>query len=1220
MLSLLDRTLLRAFSVLERYDRRARPRTGADPTAGALLAEGRVAAGRYRLEAVLGEGGMGRVWLAEDQLEHRRVAFKEMRAQVGGARPELDVAFKREFYTMTKLQHPNTVRVFDSGMLPSGDRYISMELVRGKDLSDLLKRGPLELKQLYRMLIDLANVLGFIHSRLFVHCDIKSANIRVAERGAVKVMDFGLMHQLGTPAGGQLKGTPHYMAPEVPRGGIIDARTDLYSLGVLAYELATGQLPFTGKTLTQIISQHLDKPPPPMRSVRQVPEGFEQIVQKLLAKDPAQRFQDSGELVRALSALSGISADVQDYGARTSYLHSAELIGRDGEQKQLKDALDALLAGKGRSILLTAPAGVGKTRLLQEFRLAVKLADVPFFIGHCRAEGQAPMAALVEALSQLVSMVPTEVLQQHGPVLARMLPAIAERGVAFVAPPPAANPKAVQFEALRALVRETARVRPFILCLEDLHWADSTTIEFMNVVIRELAGTKAMVLGTFRSNEVDRFAPTYATIDENVASELKVLPLTQADVTTLIVTMLRGIQLPTAFTDAMFATTAGNAFFVTETMRALIEQQALKVEAGKWSLSGAPKLPQSIEDAVTQRLSSLTATTLTLCRCIAPLGRVLDLELVKRVSQLTDEQLFATLDELVERQFLTKLEEQYYFSHDTVRAGIYRATPDHERAAAHERIGITLEALRSRDLEANAATLGYHFARGKSLDKAVRYLGQAGARALGSGLMLEGTRLLSEAADLQEKNGAGQAELVDAWARLVDVGSLAHPPTCVKFAEKLGPVIEQRIGGSEGFKAFNAEVRRLEERPGLTGKKKLTRIWSDQPIDPRSDDPLHLVPKLVGYRNAQALAYGALGQTPKAMELLGKLLADNPDPGPFRAATQISKTVGLFHMGMWGPLRAEAEQAHAWFEKHLATVGVLPTRMVWNHCATFYWLCNARGAMGLSEDTALYDRGLELASRHGFGDWRFFMPLTRNAAAAVTGIPERMQDTYGPVADIIKKLGNPPLMEARLSLFLPVFYLQRAEVALAEAAIAKVERLATAFKDAWMRRYGLVYRAQLAVLQDLARAQPAIDAAWAAVKEVPSFQRTAQLMVAQARAQALTDREAAKKTAEEAVTRATTGPTASPWDECQTRRALAEVQLGAVAVEAAQAAVDAARKHQLPLQEGLSLFALAVAAENVDRARAAAAIDAAEAQLTVLKCTEHLAAVAAWRRKAGKVR
>ena len=202
-----------------------------------LLEPGTLVRGRYRIERVLGEGGMGRIWLAEDLQELRQVALKEMQVPEGlspSKVEELVLMFRHEFFAMTKLQHPGTLKVFDCGMTESGNRFITMEVVSGKDLSTLAREEPLDARTIFRILIQMAQVLAFIHARLYVHCDIKASNVRIMDDGTVKLMDFGVMHQLGTPSPGRLKGTLEYMAPEWQRGASIDGRADLYSLGVTA--------------------------------------------------------------------------------------------------------------------------------------------------------------------------------------------------------------------------------------------------------------------------------------------------------------------------------------------------------------------------------------------------------------------------------------------------------------------------------------------------------------------------------------------------------------------------------------------------------------------------------------------------------------------------------------------------------------------------------------------------------------------------------------------------------------------------------------------------------------------------------------------------------------------------------------------------------------------------------------------------------------------------
>ncbi len=1237
--SLPDVLVLRACSLIERYDRRGRQRTSGARQED--LQEGQLVQGRYALKQVLGQGGMGRVWLAEDTLEKRPVALKEMRisgasgsasvgassdagaqlsssGQVNGA----DVAFKREFYTMTKLQHPNTVKVYDYGMLSRQTRFITMEVVRGSDLSELVRRGTVDLKKVYRVLIDLANVLGFIHSRLYVHCDVKSDNIRLTDAGAVKLMDFGLMHQLGTPTGGTLKGTLAYMAPEIPKGGIIDARTDLYALGVLAFELATGRYPFLGKTPLEIIRQHLEKAPPRLKPLRDVPDAFESLVTRLLAKDPRERPADTSELLRELGALTGKSVTVQDYGASTSYLHSAELVGRAAEQEVLQKALAKLREGAARSLFVTAPAGVGKTRLLQEFRLAAKIADVTVVTGQCRAEGQAPLAPLVDALDQLLPLAPAATLAAHGPMLSRIVPRVLDRGVTAAPPGDAAAEKPKIFAALRGFLRETATAHPFILCMEDLHWAESTTLEFLNIAIRELDHTHGMVLGTLRSNEVDPFSPALRSVRDGVTDRLELSLFSVEHTAALLKSMLRNTELLGEFVEHLQKTTQGNAFFVTETLRTLIEQQVIKMEGGRWVCSTAAaniELPSSIESAVALRLRSLSPQTLELCRKLAPMGRTLDLRLVKRVSGLPDDALFAVLDELVERQFLQRVMQDFYFSHDTVRQGIYRDTDAASRKTAHQQIAVALESLHSEELEAQASVIGYHYARGSDVDKAVHYLLLAGNRALRANLLVEALRLLGEGADLLEQQaGPENRALLETWSKLVEAGALGAPAVCVKYAEKLCPLLEQRMGGEQGVRFFSAESERMRQRPGYFGRNKLVKMWSEQPFDATSSDPLHLVPKVASYRNALAFSYGALGQGPKAAELLTRLMQENPDRGPLRATAQISKAVGLYHMGQWDALRKEALEANQMFAEHLASVGALPRRLMWNYASTFYWYSNATATSGRRPDAALYKTGLEICAEHRFGDWAFFLKLSQYIYSCLIGLPEENEQTYGPVNDTVRQLGTPPLMDRSLNLFRPVYYLQRLEDDLAAAAIDKLDALAQLLNDTWMKRYVAAYRAQLLAQSGSPKAQPALDAALAAAREVPSFSRLTALLCTQAQLLARADKTAAIKLAQEALARASQGPAQSPWDECVALRVLAEVQQGPEGLATAHAAVEAARKHAHPLQEGLSLLTVATLCVAKDRALAASSTDQAEQVLGRFQSKQLLAKVQAFRQQASR--
>ena len=406
-------------------------------------------ANRYKIIDKIGEGGMGKVWRVYDTVEQREVVLKQFykkekvppETALASRRKEITIStvptgsteeslrFKQEFRTMVKLKHPNTVNVFDYGVLENGDDYITMEMVPGQELRDILKERQLDFEEIYRILIQLSQVLNFIHSRLMVHRDIKPANIRITPEGNVKLMDFGLMDQMGLPSSGEITGTVIYLPPEVAKGGIIDVRSDLYSLGAMAYELVTGKPPFIGKKTLDIIRQHIETLPIPPRQIREdTPEGLEEIILKLLAKDQNERYQTTAELINDLVPLTNEKISIETLEQKKSYLNCSELIGREKETQTLKDAFTLVTQGKGQSIFIVAPAGVGKTRLIQEFKLRVQLAEVPFMQGQCFEQGMTVYQPLANAFKPLLPLTTKEVLDKYGSVLVKVMPELKTKG------------------------------------------------------------------------------------------------------------------------------------------------------------------------------------------------------------------------------------------------------------------------------------------------------------------------------------------------------------------------------------------------------------------------------------------------------------------------------------------------------------------------------------------------------------------------------------------------------------------------------------------------------------------------------------------------------------------------------------------------------------------------------------------------------------------------
>ncbi len=378
----------------------------------------------YRILSKLGEGGMGAVYRAEDTKLKRTVALKFLPSDLTGDQ-EAQGRFVREAQAASGLDHPNICTVHEIGTSADGQMFIAMACCEGESLKKRLERGPLRLEEAVSIAAQTARGLARAHAKGVVHRDVKPGNIIVSDDGTVKIVDFGLAKPAGRSVltrAGMTVGTPAYMSPEQARGDAVDQRTDIWSLGVVLYEMLTGERPFKSEYEQALVYSILNEEPRPMTSVRtNVPWALEQVIMRAMAKSLDERYQSAEEMLADLTALAqelALDASAQASGPERSPLTEgagqrpssqtrstaqtplpqglrqpcAEIrrpvfVAREPELERLRSALGAALSRRGRVVFLTGEAGGGKTALLAEFARRAQEAHPGLIVagGSCNA-------------------------------------------------------------------------------------------------------------------------------------------------------------------------------------------------------------------------------------------------------------------------------------------------------------------------------------------------------------------------------------------------------------------------------------------------------------------------------------------------------------------------------------------------------------------------------------------------------------------------------------------------------------------------------------------------------------------------------------------------------------------------------------------------------------------------------------------------------------------
>jgi tetratricopeptide (TPR) repeat protein len=754
------------------------PKTDAPPKEESLPTS--FVSGRYEVKRFLGEGGKKKVYLAHDTTLHRDVAFALIKTE--GLDDAGRTRIQREGQAMGRLgSHPHIVTVFDLGV--EGDQpYMVTELMGGGDVEGAVEKAEnhrIPLEQAIKTAIEICRGLEFAHSHNIVHRDLKPGNVWLTSDGVAKIGDFGLAvatDRSRLTQEGMMVGTVAYMPPEQAMGGTVEARSDLYSLGAMLYEMVCGRPPFVGDDSVTIIGQHLNTPPvAPNWHNPECPQPLEALILRLLEKDPTGRPASAQEVLKALESIDLTTARLEPVEGQVAPaenpMYRRTFVGRELEMKQLESAFDNSLSGVGSLTMVVGEPGIGKTALIEQLATYVTLRGGKTLVGHCYEEGSLslPYLAFVEAMRTYVLEREPEGLTTDlgtgAADVARIVSEIRDRvQVELRDPGDPDDDRWRLMQGVMTFLRNASTVQPLCIVLEDLHWSDRGTLDLLTHMSRNLQGARLLIVGTYRDVEVDRSHPLSSALAElRRGSAFQRIPLRglTVDEVQRMLSSLATQDVPWGLSEAIHRQTEGNPLFVQEVLRYLSEEGLVSRQEGRWSATGGQDLtmaiPEGLRDVIGKRLTRLSDECNRLLSIAAVVGRDFALETLQAVASTPEEEVLVGLEEALK---VGVIEDQsrgaiarFRFTHAFFRQTLYEEMITPRRIRLHQQVALALESQYEARLDDHAVELAEHFAfysDSDQLAKTVTYSEMAARRAMSVFDYGEAARLLERAVDVQE--------------------------------------------------------------------------------------------------------------------------------------------------------------------------------------------------------------------------------------------------------------------------------------------------------------------------------------------------------------------------------------------------------------------------------------------------------------------------------------
>jgi serine/threonine protein kinase/tetratricopeptide (TPR) repeat protein/Cdc6-like AAA superfamily ATPase len=784
----------------------------ADPAPGEAI-------GPYRLLHELGRGGMGVVFAARDERLERTVALKFLPAHLYAHEPTKQ-RFLREARAASTLDHTNICTIHEIGE-HRGRFFIAMACYEGETLQAKIARGPLPLEVATAYARQIAAGLAAAHRVGIVHRDVKPPNVMITRDGVAKLLDFGIAKVGGTELTreGTTIGTLAYMSPEQLRGEPVDARSDLWSLGVLFHEMLAGRHPFAAENEQALVFRILTQEPAVLGlELPGLPAWADAAVHRALRKLPQERFGSAGEFIDALAfplrrfripvlrpptgapagpgdtelPLFPRAADEADQPP-APWAHTADeaavaaVVGREAELRQLEEQLSATDRGARRIVVVAGESGIGKTTLVNAFVARVR-ERTAVVVGHgqCldqRGSGEAYMP-LLEALAGMCRQPSGRellaVLDRHAPTwLVQMPGLVSPDELAFLQERIRGSTRERMLREMVDALESYARTRSVLLVLEDLHWSDPSTLFLLDRLARRREAARLMVLATVRPVEsIPEDSEIRSLLEDldvrGLTRTVRLEPLTEQDIADYLSARFTGTAFPVELAGLLRRRTEGNPLFVQSLVEACVARSASApalAECRAEELDArVASVPDSLRRLIEQQIGRLTGAEQGLLEAASVVGASFTAAAIAPALRLEPDEAEDACEALARRgQFIRPrategwpdgtVTGRFDFVHHLHRDVLYERIGERRRIALHRAIGQRLEEGYGAAAAVRSPELASHFLRGHDVHRAVRHLREAAAQALSRSAHREAIGHLRAAIDLVQANpGYPEAE------------------------------------------------------------------------------------------------------------------------------------------------------------------------------------------------------------------------------------------------------------------------------------------------------------------------------------------------------------------------------------------------------------------------------------------------------------------------------